>query len=278
MERLEDKPDIVGVINRPGGFPRNGGHKTYSNIPYHRVETVVEAKAMDGGDGRAQATRYAYKIQQARPDRPGLYVLSIKPQHFQVVFSSPIGPVASEHTLWTDLNSLCAYVYSLYDPPSGHTLYDRTITWTERTDLSAPRWTVQTAKGCHTDARITFLGDPWARRTTVLRVVKDDQPSVVIKEAFVDCKRRFKEADLLEHVHKDGYLHGVVLHISSEIVKADGRDIAFSRADGTMTRIKYRIVFADTGYDLTIAKSVNDLLKAVYDALEGMSIHCLPHG
>ncbi|KAI0325361.1 hypothetical protein GY45DRAFT_1312281 [Cubamyces sp. BRFM 1775] len=35
-----------------------------------------------------------------------------------------------------------------------------------------------------------------------------------------------------------------------------------------MTRFKYRIVFADIGHDLTIAKSVNDLLKAVYDALE----------
>ncbi|KAH9903431.1 hypothetical protein C8Q73DRAFT_52249 [Cubamyces lactineus] len=171
MECLEDKHDIVGVIDRPGGYPRNGGNNTYSNIPYHRVETVVEAKAMDGGDGRAQATRYAYKIQQARPDRPGLYVLSIKPQHFQVVFSSPIGPVASEHTLWTDLNSLCAYVYSLYNPPSDHTLYDRTITWTERTDLSIPRWTVQTENGCYIDARITFLGDPWARRTTVFHVV-----------------------------------------------------------------------------------------------------------
>ncbi|KAI0657462.1 hypothetical protein C8Q70DRAFT_934829 [Cubamyces menziesii] len=268
MERLEDKPDIVGVINRTRGFPRNGGNKTYSNIPYHRVETVVEAKSMDGGDGRAQATRYAYKIQQARPDRPGLYVLSIKPQHFQVVFSSPVGPVASEHTLWTDLRSLCAYVYSLYDPPSGHTLYDRTITWSEQTDLSAPKWTVQTASGCYADARVTFLGDPWARRTTVLRVVRDDQPIVVIKEAFVDCKRRFKEAELLEHVHKDGYLHGVVLHISSEIVQADGGDITFTRDDGTMTRVKYRIVFADTGYDLTLAKSVNDLLKTVYDALE----------
>ncbi|KAH9903432.1 hypothetical protein C8Q73DRAFT_786011 [Cubamyces lactineus] len=35
-----------------------------------------------------------------------------------------------------------------------------------------------------------------------------------------------------------------------------------------MTRIKYQVVFPDTGYNLAVAKSVNDLLKTVYDAPE----------
>ncbi|KAI0657482.1 hypothetical protein C8Q70DRAFT_1055657 [Cubamyces menziesii] len=35
-----------------------------------------------------------------------------------------------------------------------------------------------------------------------------------------------------------------------------------------MAKAKHRFVFEDHGYDLTIAQSVNDLLKAVYDTLE----------
>ena len=79
-ERPEDKPDIVGVFQRYEGYEHDQTG-SYKNVPYHRVETVVEAKAIYGGGevgGRAQATRYAFKLQQARPDRPGLYVLSIK--------------------------------------------------------------------------------------------------------------------------------------------------------------------------------------------------------
>ncbi|KAH9903400.1 hypothetical protein C8Q73DRAFT_751310 [Cubamyces lactineus] len=269
--RPEDSPDIVGVFEEPYGYEQREDDGTYRDIPYHRVETVVEAKAIYGKDGKAQATRYAYKIQQARPDRPGYYVLSVKPKYFQVIYSSPLKPVASEHTRWTDLTALCAYVYSLYDPPEDHILQDRTVCWVEKGDkrFGRPSWTVRTEGKVYAAADLAFVGDPWGRRTTILRIERRGQPTVVIKEAYIDCDRRFNEADLLADIHRDGYLPGVVLPISSEVVKTpDGRELVFARKDGSLTRKKLRIVLADVGYDLFCAKSVNDLLMAIYDALE----------
>ncbi|KAI0657464.1 hypothetical protein C8Q70DRAFT_919277 [Cubamyces menziesii] len=270
--RPEDSPDIVGVFEEPYGYEQRDDDGTYRSIPYHRVETAVEAKAIYGKDGKAQATRYAYKIQQARPDRPGYYVLSVKPQYFQVIYSSPLKPVASEHMRWTDLTSLCAYVYSLYDPPEDHFLYDRTLSWVEKSDkrFGRPSWTIQTGGEVYTGADTCFVGDPWGRRTTVLRAESRTKPTIMFKEAYIDCDRRFNEADLLKDIHEDGYLPGVVFPISCEIVTSGGREIIFRREtdNGTLIRKKVRIVLADVGFDLFHAKSVNDLLMAIYDALE----------
>ncbi|KAH9903424.1 hypothetical protein C8Q73DRAFT_722171 [Cubamyces lactineus] len=268
--RPEDYPDIVGVFEEPYGYEQRDDDGTYRNIPYHRVETVLEAKAIYGKDGKAQATRYAYKIQQARPDRPGMYVLSAKPGYFQVIFSCPVGPVASEHVPWTNLAALSAYVYSLYDSPDGHILYDRTVSWVEKPDqrFGRPSWTVRTGGKVYESADACFVGNAWARRTTILRVEQryHRNPTTIIKEAYIDCDRRFNEADLLQQIHKDGYFPGVVYLLSSEEVKTGGQDIVFK--NDSITRKKVRIVLADVGFDLYHAKSVNDLLMTIYDALE----------
>ncbi|CDO68493.1 hypothetical protein BN946_scf184499.g18 [Trametes cinnabarina] len=267
--RVDDKPDIIGATGREHGY-QIADDGTYEGVPYHCIETVVEAKAIYGPDGQAQATRYAFNIQQARPDRPGFYCLSISPGKFQVIYSSPLGVLASEHKPWSDFQSLCAYVYSLYDPPDGHVLYDRTITPIEpcTQPLGKPTWTIKTQDETYSGASIIFLGDPWARRTTVFRIKKGDRGSVVIKESYFDCKRRFEEAELLTRIHEHGFLPGVVRYISAEDVKNGEDPIILTAKDGSMKKRKRRIVLADIGYDLTLAKSVNDLLKAIYDALE----------
>ncbi|KAI8989121.1 hypothetical protein BD414DRAFT_415419 [Trametes punicea] len=227
---------------------------------------------MGAKNGQPQAARYAFKIQQARPDRPGLYVLSVKPKHFQVVFSSPAGIRVSDYTLWTNLDALCSYVYSLYDPPANHILYDHTLAWTEPPDhdLGPAKWTITTASGRYNNAEIAFLGDPWSRRTTVFRVKQDPSRTLVIKESYVDCRRRYQEMALLTHIHEEGYVPGVVRAISSEIVKNGEQEIssAFKKDDVLVTRTKHRIVLADVGLDLNYAENVNDLLMTVYDALE----------
>ncbi|KAI9068633.1 hypothetical protein FKP32DRAFT_1561282 [Trametes sanguinea] len=265
--RVDDKPDIIGVVGREHGY--NLAHDgTYEGVPYHCIETIVEAKAIYG-DGQAQATRYAFNIQQARPDRPRLYCLSVKPGKFQVVYSSPVGVEASELKPWDDCASLCAYIYSLYAPPEGHVLYDRTIVAQEPAGvpLGKPTWTIATKDHVYSGAVIIFLGNPWGRRTTVFRVTRE-QRSVIIKESYIDCDRRFNEADLLDHIHKDGFLHGVVRYITAEDVKNGDDAIVLKKKDGSLTRKKRRLVLTDVGEDLTLAKSVNDLLMVIYDTLE----------
>ncbi|OSC98775.1 hypothetical protein PYCCODRAFT_1427583 [Trametes coccinea BRFM310] len=265
--KVEDKPDIIGATGRDGVY-KKARDGSYEGVPYHCIETIVEAKAIYG-DGQAQATRYAFNIQQARPDRPGFYCLSVGPGSFQVVYSSPIGINASEHKPWSDCRTLCAYIYSLYDPPAGHILYDRTIVPKEPAGvpLGKPSWTIQTADGPCTDASIIFLGDPWSRRTTVFRAVLKGR-TVIIKESYFDCGRRYEEGELLTLAHAEGFLPGVVRYVVFEDVKNGDEPIVLKRKNGTLTRKKRRVVLADTGEDLTLAKSVNDLLMAVYDMLE----------
>ncbi|KAL7281095.1 hypothetical protein ACG7TL_004401 [Trametes sanguinea] len=265
--RVDDKPDIIGAVGRDGGYPiANDG--SYERVPYHCIETVVEAKTIYG-NGQAQATRYAFNIQQARPDRPGFYCLSVKPGMFQVVYSSPVGVEVSEHKAWSDCVSLCAYVYSLYDPPDGHILYDRTIVAKAPAGvpLGKPTWTIQTEGGIYSGAVIIFLGDPWGRRTTVFRITRRER-SVIIKESYIDCSRRYDEVELLKRVHEHGYLPGVVRFISAEDIKNGDKPIVLKKKDGSLTRKKRRIVLADLGQDLNLAGSVNDLLMAIYDVLE----------
>ncbi|KAH9903403.1 hypothetical protein C8Q73DRAFT_635278 [Cubamyces lactineus] len=263
-------PDIVGVFQptdaRTLKIHTDG---TYREVPYHRIETVVEAKYKGlQAEGRRQASSYIHHILQARPDRPSYYGMSATPDAFQLFYGSPLGLKAAALVPWTDLKTLCAYVYSLYDPPDGHILHDRTITWSEPPNQpnSPALWDLTVDGEKYYGARIIFLGYPFGRRTTVFRITRLNLPPVVIKEFYLEDGRRYEEVDLLDHIHEEGYVPGVVRVFASETVESDSTQITFS--DTTETRTKQRIVFGDFGVDLEYAKTVNDLLMAVYDVLE----------
>ncbi|KAI0772794.1 hypothetical protein BD413DRAFT_34262 [Trametes elegans] len=268
IDSPDDKPDIIGAFAIDHGFEDDSRGIT-KGIPYHRVETIVEAKAIYGKDGKAQAARYAYRVQQARPDRPGFYCLSVKPQHFQVVYSSPCGLEVSEHTSWEEVDKLCAYIYSLYVPPAGHFLYDRTITWKEsrHNELGAPTWTVKAGGKVYKGAELIFLGNPWRRRTMIFRAPVPGHTPAIIKEYYHSSDRRYKEDKLLQHAHAEGSMPGLVRSVWGDAVKYD-RDHELAFTDGKTTKTKRRLVLVDMGYKLECAKSINDLLMTAYDVLE----------
>ncbi|KAH9903407.1 hypothetical protein C8Q73DRAFT_751321 [Cubamyces lactineus] len=284
------KPDVVGVFKLPPNQHFVIHHDgTYREIPCHRVETFVEAKTeRDRAKGLPQAGSYIYHMLQCRPDRPGYYGLTVTPKYFKVLYGCPTGLVSSELTPWTEVEKLCAYVYSLYDPPTGHILHDRTVTWQEpkATLFGRPSWTITTKRPSGVDsssedseageddvyvyrgAELIFLGYPFGRRTTIFRVRREGYPPVIIKEYFVGSGRRFEESDLLSHIHAQGFVPGVVRAATAETVVSEGEAIIFHNASTSETRTKRRIVLVDAGVDLEYAKSVNDLLKVAYDALE----------
>ncbi|KAI0657469.1 hypothetical protein C8Q70DRAFT_889273, partial [Cubamyces menziesii] len=283
-------PDLVGVFKLPVtqhfSLHTDG---TYREVPYHRVETIIEAKTEhDRAKARPQAASYIYHMLQGHPDRPAYYGLSVTPKYFQVLYGSPTGLVSSELTPWTEVGKLCAYIYSLYDPPAGHILHDRTVTWQEprATLFGRPSWTITTTRPSRADpssddpesgeddvyvyrgAELIFLGYPFGRRTTIFRVRREGYPPVIIKEYFLGSGRRFEESDLLAQIHARGFVPGVVRAVTAETVQSDGDAIVFRNASTSETRTKRRIVMVDAGVDLEYAKSVNDLLKVAYDALE----------
>ncbi|KAI9069680.1 hypothetical protein FKP32DRAFT_1640534 [Trametes sanguinea] len=270
-ERNVPPPDIIGVVGGDHGY-RIAEDGTYEGVPYHRVETLVDVKDINRRDhGKSDAIRSADRVQDARPDRPGFYCLSIDSEHFQIIFTSPLCAYASEHKSWTDTESLCAFVYSLYDPPEGHVLYDRTLTAVEppAEPLGKPTWTIKTSRRTYRGASIIFVGGPDGKRTTVFRVKEKHCPgATIIKDSFLYDDFCFVEERLNKYyIHRDGFVPGVVRIASAEDVK-NGEDAIEIKVPEMRARRKHRIVIPDFGYDLTLAKSVNDLLMAIYDALE----------
>lgn len=238
----------------------------YSGVPHHRVEAIVEAKSEKKGGGRQQAATYAYRHHQARPDRPGFYLLVIKPQWYQVLYSDPTGVFASPHIPWDNTDLLVAYVYSHYNPPDAHFLWDETVRWFEHNGrCTFPSWKIQVNGEWYTRGRFIFVGESWSRLTTTFGARNAHDQDVIIKDSYHKAGRRFKEEEILEHLHAEGDLLGVVrLHAHETLDR-------FVLKGPAAERSRVRFVLLDSGSEFETAKTVNDLLKAVYDALEGAS-------
>ncbi len=274
LRDVADKPDLLGVFPVSNDFSwddtPNGRCKT--NIPHYRIETVVELK--DFGKETAapsQLSDYALQHLRARPDHPGFYGLSMHPDGFSILYADTSGPYISENFTWDDVHILAAYIYSIYDPPKGHMLRDPSIRWDpsiENDPLSPPVWTITIGEESFARGEIIFGGDSWGRRTTIFKCFWPDVGfCVLIKDYYRQVLRRFDEGELVKEIHADGFVPGVVRF--AEAVDVMDGDEPLTSGEDTEKRTWRRFLMADFGEELLKAKSVNDLLKAVYDILEG---------
>lgn len=71
----------------------------------------------------------------------------------------------------------------------------------------------------------------------------------------------------MKEIHADGFVPGVV-RFAKAVDVMDG-DEPLTSGEDTEKRTRRRFLMADFGEEHLKAKSVNDLLKAVYDVLEG---------
>ncbi|KAI1791249.1 hypothetical protein LXA43DRAFT_1061457 [Ganoderma leucocontextum] len=266
LSHAKDAPDLLGVYDVDIFKYNKDADGVYKQVPHHRVEAIVEAKSERNGGGRRQATTYAYRHHQARPDRPGFYVLVIKPQWYQVLYSDPTGVFASPETPWKNMGLLVAYLYSHYYPPDGHFLWDDTIWWSEPEDgpCPFPSWKVRFDGKMYENCRLIFIGEPWTRLTNVFETEDANGKSMIIKDYYRQRGRRFKEEEILTQIHGEGDLLGVVRLKGHESVKR----LEFVLKGAGTERSRERFAFLDTGSRLLKAKTLNDLLKAIYDALE----------
>lgn len=270
---VKDAPDILAVYDTEGFNIKEGA---YNGVPHHRVEAIVEAKPKGNLGGRAQASAYAYRHHQARPDHPVVFCLIVRPDWYQVIVSSPVGVVASPTSPWSDLKMLAGYVYAHYDPPRDHVLVDETITWSpgeKPEDL--PKWSIKLKGKVYDNGSFVFIGEPWGQRTTVFLTRDKIGEAYVIKDTYRHFKRRFLEEDILTHIHAKGDLPGIVRLKDAEQVKTQNRAIQCGSLEAGTLRTKIRLALHDYGERLLKAKSVNDLLEAVYDALEGNVIRSI---
>ena len=187
---------------------------------------------------------------------------------YRVLWSDPSGLYSWKDFLWDDLSPLISYVFSLYNPPKDHIKLDTTVTLDTHRDLMlSPRWTVKFRKKVYSDCRVIFVGSPWTRQSWI-SVSDTNGYQRIIKDRYQSEGRRYDEGELFDQLQQDFPDTGApgCVHVESHSV-----------VKGIMTpnvaarRQKRRLVMTTVGESLYHCKSVFDFLKAMYDALEGVT-------
>ena len=252
--------------------PRATCGSKYRNIRYQEIVSGCEMKRKLP-DGGSQLTSNMSRAVEARPDVVGMYCLSATPDHYQIAWLDPAGPETSPRFDWTDLKPLASYIYSLYKPPREHIVADPTITVSDAaTRTDPPTWSVRVDDVLYQHCQMISWDSLFGRRTTVFKHVAKDGCVTIIKDRFRDVTRRSKEDYLLEKIHADGTMPGVVRLLQKPLqVLAEGGEpiLTAPRSTHSARRAKIRIVMGSTGRPLREVTSVKQLLMAFFDVVEG---------
>lgn len=282
-------PDIIGVTGplnewvSSKGIPEEdtthqnqdttANEPKYRTVPYPMARALIELKMPDYL-GLNQGVTYAWYTLEASPNICGVYVLAARPQDYQIAWVNASGATSSPRFDWGNLEPLARYLYSLYVPPAGHFLNDPTVS----VNLNVPTsgdicWAVKVGEKLYQRCTITFWSGAWGRRTTVFETYPPFPTiNTVIKESYRDDSRRYKEIDLLDHIHASGIVPGVVDVIAAEDVSVGGMPLTTTGTPDmgrrVIKRTKTRIAMGTHGMRLRQAQYLSHLLKAIYDAVE----------
>jgi hypothetical protein len=243
-------------------------HKKYKKVPWHLAHSVGEVKPLLDSKGPSQVAAYAGLLNQARPDKPGVYCMSLSPRTYRILWSDPSGLHSSEDFQWDDIGPLIAYVFSLYNPPEDHIKLDSTVTLDMlRNAMLSPRWTVEFQRKVYRQCEVIFVGSPWTRQSWI--AVSDTHVGRrIIKDQYQSEGRRYDEGQLFDKLQQDlpdtgapGCVH----------VEAHGAVDGIHTPIASSRRQKKRLVMTTVGESLYHCKSVFDFLKVMYDALEGVT-------
>ena len=202
-----------------------------------------------------------------------------RPTNYQILWTDASGVIASPQYGWDELVPISRYVYSLYKPPDTHVLRDDTILPPPNLlNKTEPlRWSIK-GEGSTIFRNCTslFVGSSWGRRTNVWHNTEDGNV-VVIKDAYRDTSRRFKEDKLLKKIHSHGIFPGVVRLLSTTIPYTPFKTVIIPASPQVPIerpeREKLRLFLGSYGEEFRAAKTVRDILMATYDALESGQFH-----
>ena len=225
---------------------------------------------------------------------PGVYGFFVNSEVYRIIWLDPSGLAISPCIPWENLEPLKCYIHSLYHPPSDHHLWDPSITnptlltpsetakprsSDEKLEV-APHWTIEFDDKIHKDCYLFHMGSCRGRRTTVFMCDGDDEDDfAVIKDSYPDERSRFEETALLDYIHEAAIFPGVVRVLAAgDVLDRDGTPVRTPRLTTVGPpkvdrRSKKRLVMGSRGSQLTAARSVRDILMAVYDGTEGMMSH-----
>ncbi|KAI0796219.1 hypothetical protein C8Q75DRAFT_888614 [Abortiporus biennis] len=246
-------PRRTHILSLPGpksSYEQVTAQKDYVNVPYALATSIVSWEPTLSKHSTLTKEMMCDLLRE-RPDLVGAYALSLCPSGYKTNWADAVGCQVSSLSPWnvTDLSPLFAYVYSLYIPLADHDSKDHSI---------------------HSPA----VSNPIGRRTRIW-VSSSDDDFAVIKDTFRREDELLKEPKMLQAIHSDGLVPGVVSIVSSNgVTAADAsRPVqTTSRTNDNLSshrcRVKERMVMGSKGVRFEKAKSVKDLLKSTYDVLE----------
>ncbi|KIJ27542.1 hypothetical protein M422DRAFT_784867 [Sphaerobolus stellatus SS14] len=236
---------------------------------WSNLESAVEVKP-HSVKGEQQACDYAQTLLMYRPDFNRSLVLSANQNSYYFVKADSLGFKFSDPMGWEldNLTPLYIYVRALYLCRGDDTSFFRPEGYSDIAKY--PRWLVSFDSRNY-DVDAVFARKSNGRRTwlaigTEANAERSNDDIYVIKDMWRDTRRRFDEGSLLQKIHKDGFVPGVVRPISSGPVE----DVFVEDKEGDVVRKreKRRLVMGTRGLPLSSCKTLLDFLKVMYDVIE----------
>ncbi|CAL1712261.1 unnamed protein product [Somion occarium] len=276
FEKLEYSPQIVGIRATPQQVQKSKlrRHAKTSPVPYCFVETVAEFKSDPDIDPKC--FKYAKQLLAARPDMPSVYTLAIRPDGYYVLWNDSSNKEQSFFHSWRNLELLAAYFNTLYQgmPGTTHLTQDPTCSRPRISPVTGqPTWIIRHNGQSYENCEHIFAGYVRGKRTKVWFSSdsghRDSKRFYVIKEAYQHDSR---EGELLLEVHRGNAFPGVVrfVHAGPVTFKDEGTECHVStlKLEDDTEVTKRRLILASLGTNLDDAKTMKDILMALYDALE----------
>ena len=209
-----------------------------------------------------KSAAYTSYLLQARPDMVTVQGIYVDSSGFRLVVSSACGASSTTHLKWESRPFrllLCAWIWRLYEP-----FVDSSITVNIEGN-EAPTFNIKLPDDEYSNCRIHSAGTAFGRRTIIFAC---PEPEVVIKEQYIETSRTFKEGSILAKIHEKGTFPGVVRRDWCGPVQPSGNDLIVELKEANEVRKKIRVVLLDKAPSIMDAKTLQEVLVAMYDLLE----------
>ncbi|KAH8109927.1 hypothetical protein DFH11DRAFT_1547833 [Phellopilus nigrolimitatus] len=249
-----NKPDLVAVWDKLSAgedvirdkstrVPTSKTRRTTELVSFVDVE-LLNPELSD------RAAVYARGLPRERPDIAGLLYMTCTAEIFRFCWSDASRLVYSKQYEWEkDVHLLFYFLHTLYDAVDDLPQRDSTMQLSKEENGKLV-WTVKTANR-EMDAVRLFSTPAWGKQTWILQ-----SGSYIIKDLWREKKMRFTEGAVLEKIHEEGYVPGVVRLGSYE-------EVAVTKADGSPQELETSrkhsgVIFCGTSNLLWQYKDVPD--------------------
>ena len=209
-----------------------------------------------------QLLNYLSTQLQYRLDLSAVVGLFARNDGYRICQLNPCVALYTKECKWNNLDVLSDYAATIYAIEAGKDVSIKQITVTDHS------WEVEIQQRIYV-CQPFYARGPFGRMTRVLVAADTRWKGTegdhlhLVKISFVDRSSRFREWDLYEKSHVNGFIRGLALCIDHQV--ANKKLYGVKGVD--IKRTKCSLVLGSVGRPLSRCGSVLELLKIMYDAV-----------